>query len=75
MRSYCRAWAFITPKPGRITYRTPYPPLGGLEQAYRRFSAQDKYTVLVALDKLLAEGGTILGFSHAVHKAYSTLLR
>ena len=51
------------------------PLLGGLDRAYRRFSARDKWMVLAALDKLLAEGGTIMGFSHVVHKAYSTLLR
>lgn len=51
------------------------PLLGGLDKAYRRFSAQDKYAVLAAMEKLKEEGGTILGFSHVVHKAYSTLLR
>jgi transposase InsO family protein len=51
------------------------PLLGALNKAYQRFSAEDKWTILLALESLRAQGGTITGFSQAVQKAYSTLLR
>ncbi|CEP68091.1 Integrase, catalytic core [Moorella glycerini] len=51
------------------------PLLGALNTAYRRFSAEEKWTILQHLESLRAQGGTITGFSQAVPKAYSTLLR
>ncbi|BCV20791.1 helix-turn-helix domain-containing protein [Moorella sp. Hama-1] len=51
------------------------PLLGTLNTAYQRFSAADKWTILQHLESLRAQGGTITGFSQAVPKAYSTLLR
>ncbi|MBE3572856.1 MAG: DDE-type integrase/transposase/recombinase [Moorella humiferrea] len=51
------------------------PLLGTLNTAYRRFSAADKWTILQYLESLRTQGGTIMGFSQAVQKAYSTLLR